>query len=379
MQGDGLLHWVPFVPPGGRDDKLPLCRPRVALLRRHLEFGVLSVGGAGADHDVEDAGLDDPFHALVINRERVGLELEFDGGFLAGLEREAVEAAQRHNGLSDGGELLVDVEFSDLVALAAPGVGDVDADGGCVARLHLRGRDAKVIEAKCGVAEAVAEGEERRAVDEGVAAVARRLVIVIVGKLPDGAREGDGQFAAGINVAEEDVGRSGAAFPAEIPAFENGGNVGSNPVDGERAAVDEEDYGRRTGVEYGFDELALGTNKIQRRAVAEVLFTPGFAGGGFVAANDDDGDVGFARDRSSRANVILLRTRIDDLHVVLIPTSPAWNAVGDFAALRVQHVDSAGGEAFANAIEDADGMAGLAAVATEVRIRGVRTDNSYGL
>jgi hypothetical protein len=39
------------------------------------------------------------------------------------------------------------------------------------------------------------------------------------------ARERDGQLAAGVDVAEEDVGHGVAAFAAGLPGFEDGGNV----------------------------------------------------------------------------------------------------------------------------------------------------------
>ena len=50
-----------------------------ALLPRHFQRRALAdVGGAGADHDVELAGLDHAFHVAVPESEISGAELELD-------------------------------------------------------------------------------------------------------------------------------------------------------------------------------------------------------------------------------------------------------------------------------------------------------------
>jgi len=91
-----------------------------------------------------------------------------------------------------------------------------------------------------GVGEAVAEGEERLfgevtigAVGHGVAGERRELC--------DGFVEGDGETAGGIVVAGENVGDGGAAFFAGIPGFEDSGGVFIGPIDGEGAAVGQND------------------------------------------------------------------------------------------------------------------------------------------
>ena len=196
-------------------------------------------------------------------------------------------------GLRDRGDLLVDVQLRDFVAVARSGVGDVHADFGGSVRDDLRGLDAQVVEAKCRVAQPVAEGKERLARAEGVGAVGRRLVIVEVGQIANRVRERDGQFSAGIHIAEQNVGRGGAAFLAEIPAFKNRRNVLGDVVDGERTAVDQKHDRWRAGFDDGFDQIVLRAEKFEGIAIAQMLLRPGFAVGGFVFADDQNGDVGF--------------------------------------------------------------------------------------
>ena len=118
-----------------------------------------------------------------------------------------------------------------------------------------RGVDVGVFE--CGVAEAPAEGEERERAAVDIFAFGGRLLVVVDGKLADRARDGDGQFCAGIVVAENDVGDGGAAFLAEIPTVENRGDVFGDVVDGVGAAVLQKYDGRLAGREDCFDEIVL--------------------------------------------------------------------------------------------------------------------------
>jgi hypothetical protein len=80
--------------------------------------------------------------------------------------------------------------------------------------------------------------------------------------------EGDGQLAAGSDVAEEDTGRCGATFFAEVEALQDCGNVFGNGIDGERAAVDEENDDGLAGGLHGFDEIVLRAEEVERVAIA---------------------------------------------------------------------------------------------------------------
>ena len=84
----------------------------------------------------------------------------------------------------------------------------------------------------------------------GRVSVARRRpprvqVVVIEGHLADDAREGHGQFAAGVDVAEQDVGDRVPPLSPGEPGLEDRGYVLRDPADGERSAVDQYDDGRR--------------------------------------------------------------------------------------------------------------------------------------
>jgi len=72
-----------------------------------------------------------------------------------------------------------------------------------------------------GVAEAPAERKEWLGGVVEILALGGWLLVVVVGNLADGARDSDGELAAGIVIAEENFRGGGAAFLAEIPAVEN--------------------------------------------------------------------------------------------------------------------------------------------------------------
>ena len=64
------------------------------------------------------------------------------------------------------------------------------------------------------------KGEERRIVVEHISASGGGFVVVKDRQLADRAWDGDGQFAAGVHVAEEHIGEGLRALLAQIPAFE---------------------------------------------------------------------------------------------------------------------------------------------------------------
>ena len=112
-----------------------------------------------------------------------------------------------------------------------------------VRRDRLRA-ELQVGKPEAGVAEAVAEREEgfprdvqvlRRIAVIGLRRPAGVQVVVVEGHLADGAREGDGQLAAGVHVAEEDVGDGVAPLGAGEPGLEDRGHVLGDPADGRAA------------------------------------------------------------------------------------------------------------------------------------------------
>src|SRR5579885_3298029 len=55
--------------------------------------------------------------------------------------------------------------------------------------------------------------------------------------LTGAARPRDGKFAAGIRIAEENVGDGVSRFSSRLPGFENGGDVFAGPRDVERSTI----------------------------------------------------------------------------------------------------------------------------------------------
>ena len=106
---------------------------------------------------------------------------ELDGLF-AGLQRDALESLELHDGLCDFGDALVNVELRDFVAFVGAGVGDVDADLGSSTGEDLCGLDAEIAKPERRVAQPVAEGIQRLAGAERVGAVGGRLVVVEIGQ-----------------------------------------------------------------------------------------------------------------------------------------------------------------------------------------------------
>src|SRR5579863_4893060 len=107
-----------------------------------------------------------------------------------------------------------------------------------------------------------------------------------------------------------------------------------------------------------------------------MLFRPGFAVGAFVFANYDNGNIGFSRSVGGGADAGGLRGRIRDINFIFVPRRPALLAGSDLAALGEDNFH-ARLNPFADSVENADLVpwAGVTAVAADVNVGGVRTDD----
>src|SRR5205807_10097919 len=193
-----------------------------------------------ARHDLERARLDDVMQRTIVEAELFARDCEVKRAALAGPERDALEALQLFDGARARGRNVARVELYDLVARAPARVLHVNAYVEAARRVDARRAQSKVRQAEGRVTEAVAEGEERRprhvnvlgrVVVVRVGRAARVDVVVVERLLPDGARERRGQLAAGVHVAEENVGQSVPGLRAGEPRFEYGGRVLRDPVD----------------------------------------------------------------------------------------------------------------------------------------------------
>src|SRR5205085_4480768 len=124
-----------------------------------------------------------------------------------------------------------------------------------------------------------------------IAALGRRLVIVIDGQLPDRTREADGQFARRVIVAEDNVRHARARLLPQVETFEDGRDVLRDVVDGKRATVNQQHDGRLAGFEHGADQIILHADQLKAVAVAKVSDIPALFVGVFVTAEDQQGHV----------------------------------------------------------------------------------------
>jgi hypothetical protein len=125
-------------------------------------------------------------------------------------------------------------------------------------------------------------------------------VVLEGGELVERGVEGEGETAAGVVVSGEGFGDGGASFFAGVPGFEDGGGVLLGVVDGDGAAVLEDDDDGFPGCGEGFEELFLDGGEGDGGAIAagEAIEFDGhlfaFEGGG-EAGEEEDG-VGGAAD-----------------------------------------------------------------------------------
>src|SRR5712672_1122600 len=122
------------------------------------------------------------------------------------------------------------IKLGDFIRCGGPGVFHVEGNVDTLAGLDLRLADLEIGERERGIAQAVAERIERRAllIPIALALLFRRLrsvVRVVDGDLPHIARPGDGQLAAGDRVAKEQIRYGVATLRSRIPSFENRWNV----------------------------------------------------------------------------------------------------------------------------------------------------------
>ncbi len=75
-------------------------------------------------------GFDNGEHVSAEDGKSIGSDGESYGDFFAGLEMDALEAAEFDDRTSDRADALVNVELGDFVAFARAGVGDIDGKGG---------------------------------------------------------------------------------------------------------------------------------------------------------------------------------------------------------------------------------------------------------
>src|SRR5438477_7673940 len=107
-----------------------------------------------------------------------------------------------HDGRCDGTHALMNVELRDLIAWARACISEIDLNFRCPLRPYSLRLNADIFKRKGCVAQAIAERKQRIDVVEQIPAACRWLVIVIVGKLSDGAGKSDRQLTARIHLAE---------------------------------------------------------------------------------------------------------------------------------------------------------------------------------
>ena len=115
-------------------------------------------------------------------------------------------------------------------------------------------------------------------------------VVVVERHLADGPREGRGQLAAGVHVAEEGVDDRVAGLGPAEPGLEDRRHVVGDPGDGQRPAVHQHDHRRLAGRVDRLDEVELVARQADRAAGRRL------AAHLRRLADDEDGDVGLAGD-----------------------------------------------------------------------------------
>ena len=181
-------------------------------------------------------------------------------------------------------------------------------------------------------------------------------------------RDGDGQFAAGIVIAEQNIRDRMAGFLAQIPAFKNRLHVFLQIMDGQRTAVEKKDNDRFAGRKHGRDQFLLLADQICRPgAVAHVFQRPRLARSLFVAADGQHDDIRLLGDLDSFMNLPAVVLRMAGRHQILVPRT----AHGDFAAFAVGHLHPVA-HLGADAFQQRGVKFGFATVAAEQFAVGIR-------
>src|SRR5262249_22219985 len=159
----------------------------------------------------------------------------------------------------------------------------------------------------------------------------RRLVVVVRRDVADGAREADRQFAAGIHLAEDDVGNGASAVLTEIPELEDRRRLLDEMSDRGRPAAGEQRDDWVAGGGDRVDQLILTADEIQRRPIAEMIERPGFARGLLVVADREQHHVRLRGDGGGFADRESIGLRVAWRYVVCAPRA----ADGDLAPLVI--------------------------------------------
>src|SRR5208282_5524285 len=161
------------------------------------------------------------------------------------------------------------VELRHFVARYTSRVLDVHRDSDLVSGFHICVIDAWLFGGERCVAQAEAEGIERRAIEVAIRAFGHGVVIERR-KLIDGFVECYRQAARWTEISRKRFGDRRSALSARIPRFKNCWNIGVavGPIDGERAAIRKnEDRGFADGGN-SFKELFLRNGQIDACAIA---------------------------------------------------------------------------------------------------------------
>ena len=238
------------------------------------------------------AGAVDDFEAL-------GGELEGDFAGFAGFQVDALESCEVEFVGGDAGVFLLEIELGHLVAGDVAGVGEGAGNGEFAVCGDGRGGQHGVLIVKVSIAESEAEGIERalrHAVAEAVGieslalgGVAGGFVGEVERDLAGGFREGDGDFAAGIVIAEKCLGDGGAAGLAGDAGVEDGRDMALDVVEGHGLADEQHGDDGLAGPEQGSDKGVLMAGWIEAGAAL------GLADGGVRIAEADDDGIGGSR------------------------------------------------------------------------------------
>src|SRR5438128_2822236 len=190
-------------------------------------------------------GLDDELHALIVQPQFFGRQLELPGARFAGLQGHAPEPRERTHRSGDARNLVVHVQLRDLGAFTRPGVRDRGGDLERAAWRDGGSAQLEILVLERRVAQPVAKGKEgaRRQVGVlgGVLVRGRRpssvLVIVVDRNLADAAGEGHGELAAGTHVTEHNAREGGAGLDAAGPRLDEPGHGVRRPLHRWRPAI----------------------------------------------------------------------------------------------------------------------------------------------